>query len=60
MVGTIQVELTPPCPECGAQMVLREPPEDEPDKFDPFFGCSRFPDCRGTLEVEDDEGEFWG
>ena len=32
------------CPECGALMVIRKSP-----KFDnPFYGCSTFPDCRGS------------
>lgn len=32
------------CGECGALMVLRKSP-----KFPkPFYGCSRFPECRGT------------
>jgi ssDNA-binding Zn-finger/Zn-ribbon topoisomerase 1 len=54
-------ELTPPCPGCGSPMVQRDPPPDEPDKFKPFFGCSKFPDCTETLEIEDDdEEEFWG
>lgn len=39
------------CPECGARMVLREtekyryPKSGEPRKF---FGCSKYPDCKGT------------
>lgn len=32
------------CPECDGLMVLRKSP-----KYDsPFYGCSRFPECRGT------------
>lgn len=30
------------CAECGADMVQRT------SKFGPFYGCSRFPLCRGT------------
>lgn len=30
------------CPKCGAEMVQRT------GKNGPFWGCSRFPDCRGT------------
>jgi ssDNA-binding Zn-finger/Zn-ribbon topoisomerase 1 len=38
------------CPECGAEMVLRKTskytyPDGSPR---PFYGCSRFPVCRGT------------
>lgn len=41
-------ELTNPdkksCPKCGAAMVLREKVET------PFWGCSTYPRCRGTIE----------
>lgn len=30
------------CPKCGADTVLRTGP------FGEFYGCSKFPDCRGT------------
>lgn len=30
------------CAECGSPMVLRH------SRFGPFFGCTSFPDCRGT------------
>jgi len=32
------------CPKCEAEMVWRE------GKFTPFWGCSRYPRCRGKLE----------
>lgn len=32
------------CPECGAPMVLRKSPKHD----NPFYGCSKFPECRGT------------
>lgn len=32
------------CPECGELMVIRKSPDYE----NPFYGCSAFPDCRGT------------
>jgi DNA topoisomerase-1 len=35
----------PPCPHCGGPMVLRD------GRFGRFFGCSRWPDCRGTAHV---------
>ena len=35
------------CPECGAAMILRE------GKKGKFWGCSRFPKCRKTLEAQD-------
>lgn len=41
-------ELTNPnskrCPKCGATMVLRDKVET------PFWGCSTYPRCRGTIE----------
>jgi Holliday junction resolvase len=41
-------ELTNPdskrCPKCGAVMVLRDKVES------PFWGCSTYPRCRGTIE----------
>lgn len=32
------------CPECGAPMVIRKSTQYD----NPFYGCSTFPDCRGT------------
>lgn len=34
------------CGECGALMKLRSPSKKYPTR--PFYGCSRFPECRGT------------
>ena len=31
------------CPECGAEMVLKN------GKYGEFFGCSKFPKCNGSL-----------
>jgi hypothetical protein len=36
-------ELPHLCPNCDSQMVLRE------GNFDPFWGCSRYPKCRGKI-----------
>jgi hypothetical protein len=41
------------CPRCGASMVRRR----KRATGEPFFGCSRFPDCRGTRPIRDVEGE---
>lgn len=30
------------CGDCGAPMVLRE------SRFRPFYGCTRYPDCKGS------------
>jgi hypothetical protein len=32
------------CPKCESTMVLRT------GRFDPFWGCSRYPQCRGKIE----------
>jgi ssDNA-binding Zn-finger/Zn-ribbon topoisomerase 1 len=37
----------PVCPTCGATMVARRRRSDG----EPFWGCSRFPQCRGIREV---------
>jgi hypothetical protein len=34
--------VTPPCPTCGAAMRLRS------GKHGEFWGCTKYPDCRGT------------
>jgi very-short-patch-repair endonuclease len=33
------------CPECGSKMILRN------GRFGKFYGCSRFPYCRGTRSL---------
>jgi ssDNA-binding Zn-finger/Zn-ribbon topoisomerase 1 len=38
----------PVCPHCGKRMVLR----NNAQTGDPFFGCSEFPRCRGTRDVQ--------
>ena len=37
---------TPKCPKCASEMVLRESSRGK------FYGCSKFPNCRGTVNVE--------
>jgi ssDNA-binding Zn-finger/Zn-ribbon topoisomerase 1 len=39
----------PACPRCGTEMVLRK----NSTTGDPFFGCERFPSCRGTLPLDE-------
>ncbi|HET9130459.1 MAG TPA: AAA domain-containing protein, partial [Terriglobia bacterium] len=34
-----------PCPRCRSRMVLRK------GRYGKFYGCTRFPYCRGTLQV---------
>lgn len=33
------------CPNCGADMILRH------GRFGPFLGCSKYPDCRGIVNI---------
>ncbi|MBS0624617.1 MAG: type I DNA topoisomerase [Verrucomicrobia bacterium] len=33
------------CPTCGASMTLRH------GRFGPFLGCSRYPDCKGIVNI---------
>jgi DNA topoisomerase-3 len=43
---SIKVPQGPPCPQCGA------PSRQRSGKNGPFWSCSRYPDCKGTLPVE--------
>src|SRR5690554_3567421 len=38
------------CPKCGSDMVLRESKKGE-HKGQKFWGCSRFPGCRGVMKL---------
>lgn len=40
----------PRCPLCGSPMVRRTARQG-PNAGQPFYGCTRFPQCRGTLPV---------
>jgi len=42
-------EVAPECPKCGAAMVLREAKKG-PNAGSRFWGCSQYPQCRGTKE----------
>ncbi|MGU0693689.1 DNA topoisomerase III [Pseudomonas aeruginosa] len=42
----IKVPQGPACPQCGA------PTRQRSGKSGPFWSCSRYPDCKGTLPVE--------
>lgn len=39
------------CPECGSPMVLRH------GRYGDFYGCSRFPKCKGALNIGKDKGK---
>lgn len=43
---TIKLPPSPPCPLCGATMRQRT------SQRGPFWSCTRYPDCTGTLPVE--------
>jgi len=40
---------TPKCPSCGSEMVLREGYKGK------FYGCSKFPGCKGTANYEGEQ-----
>ena len=51
----------PTCPKCGAQMKLKRPKDGQ--SWEPFWGCSEFPDCKGTVNIDEDgnpEVDEWG
>lgn len=52
MSGIIITKPEPYCPKCGAKMKLRRPSKDK--NWEPFWGCNRFPDCKGTRQIEAD------
>jgi predicted RNA-binding Zn-ribbon protein involved in translation (DUF1610 family) len=41
----------PPCPKCGASMVLRTAKKGA-HSGSQFYGCSRYPECKGIVNVE--------
>ena len=43
---SIKVPQGPACPQCGA------PTRQRSGKSGPFWSCTRYPDCRGTLPIE--------
>ena len=48
----VQTKPVPYCPTCGAQMQLRRPRPDQ--EWSPFWGCARFPACKGTRQIGSD------
>ena len=47
----IHTKPEPYCPDCGAIMVLRRPGDKQ--VWEPFWGCNRFPDCKGTRSIDE-------
>lgn len=47
-----KIELSNTCPRCGSRMVLRVAKKGK-HPGTKFWGCSRYPKCRGTRELEE-------
>lgn len=47
-------KVSPKCGECGAPMILRE------SRHGKFYGCSRYPECRGTHGAHQEDGRPLG
>jgi DNA topoisomerase-3 len=43
---SFKLEPSPPCPVCQGQMRRR------PGKTGPFWSCMKYPDCNGTISIE--------
>ena len=52
MPAGIQTKPVPYCPDCGGQMKLRRPKPYH--GWDVFWECVSFPDCTGSLDIDDD------
>jgi ssDNA-binding Zn-finger/Zn-ribbon topoisomerase 1 len=46
----IQTKPEPYCPDCGSKMKLRRP-NHPGQRFDPFWGCTQYPDCKGKRNI---------
>jgi len=55
MAAGIKTHPAPYCPECGAQMKLRRPKSGQ--DWRPFWGCSRYPGCKGNRNIDPETGE---
>ena len=44
-------ESSPPCPKCGSKMVLRTAKRGD-NLGGKFWGCSKYPECRGIINIE--------
>ena len=50
-------QVSPSCPGCGAPMALRTARIGR-NAGGKFWGCTKFPDCRGTRDIADHPGEI--
>jgi len=46
------------CPKCGSDLVIREVKQGE-RKGSQFLGCSSYPRCRFTKEIQQESGRSW-
>ena len=54
--GEPQPADAPTCPRCGKPM-RRRTARKGPNAGNPFWGCSRYPDCRGTRPCDEGDGK---
>lgn len=54
MTVGIRTKSEPWCPECGPVMKLRKPNPHQ--IWLAFWGCSTFPDCDGTRQIDENTG----
>ena len=52
---TDRTDQTPTCPTCSKAMVLRTARQGK-QSGSQFWGCSGYPECRGTRQVEESDG----
>ena len=53
VVEKIDQDRPPYCPDCGGMMVLRQRRRDKAY----FWGCSQYPGCKGTMNIDPQTGE---
>lgn len=50
-IDVAEAEATPSCPKCGGKMVRRVARKG-PTAGKSFWGCSSYPNCRGTISID--------
>lgn len=53
---TPEIIKTPTCPICGCNMILRTAKKG-PTPGNKFYGCSRYPKCKGIINSNDSYSE---
>lgn len=51
----LTIESAPLCPDCGSKMFLCAQRSDSAWKYNPFWGCSHYPECDGSREINIDD-----